>query len=58
MPNLHKPMLQRWIFYHNHRQFCIACGDEATRHCSGNLAEATGELPRLIADAYLMGGEL
>lgn len=34
-----------------------ACADHSTAHCP-SLAECAGELPLLIADAYLMGGEL
>lgn len=38
-------------------RFEAACAYEATRTCA-TLGECGSLLPRLIADAYLMGGEL
>lgn len=51
-------MINRWLYFPASLAFEKACANESTRSCSGNLAEATGELTRLISDAYLMGGEL
>ncbi len=48
---------QRWMYFPASLVFGRACAYEATRHCV-RLSEAAGLLPKLIADAYLMGGEL
>lgn len=52
-----RPWTQRAMYYPLTVWFEIACADEATRLCR-TLAECAGPYPRLIADAYLMGGEL
>lgn len=51
--------MNRWLYFlpFSSLAFEKACADEATRKCE-TLAQAAGEIPRLIADAYLMGGEL
>lgn len=38
-------------------RFMMAMSSEATRQCD-TIGQCAGPLPRLIADAYLMGGEL
>lgn len=48
---------QRWMYFPASRQFEVASAAEVTRHCE-TLGECASLLPRLIADAYLMGGEL
>ena len=48
---------QRFVYFPASWQFENACANESTRHCE-NLGQCAGLLPRLIADAYLMGGEL
>lgn len=48
---------QRAIYFPASVQFSAACAAESTRHCV-KLSECAGPLPAMIADAYLMGGEL
>lgn len=48
---------QRADYVRVSHQFNVACANESTRNCK-TLGECAGLLPRLIADAYLMGGEL
>ena len=48
---------QRFVYFPASWQFDLACAYEATRQCE-TLGQCAGLLPRLIADAYLMGGEL
>jgi len=54
--NLATPAQRAMYFSMSHR-FEVASADEATRHCK-TLGECASLLPLLIADAYLMGGEL
>lgn len=49
--------MNRWAYFHASPAFSRACADEATRTAT-SLADCAGMLARLIADAYLMGGEL
>lgn len=48
---------QRAMYFPASPQFEVASAAESTRNCK-TLGECAGLLPRLIADAYLMGGEL
>ena len=48
---------QRACFVATSWQFDVAMAHEATRLCN-TLGGCAGLLPRLISDAYLMGGEL
>jgi hypothetical protein len=50
-------MLNHWMYFPASHAFSRRCAVESTRQCI-SLAECTGLLPSLIADAYLMGGEL
>ena len=54
--NLAVPV-QRWDYCPASLAFTAACSLEATRTCK-TLGGAAGMTPRLIADSYLMGGEL
>jgi len=47
----------RWLWFASSCQFERASSITATAGCK-TLGECAGLLPRLIADAYLMGGEL
>lgn len=49
--------VQRYQYFPASWQFEVACACEATRNI-GSIGECAGLIPRLIADAYLMGGEL
>ena len=48
---------QRYLYFPASWQFENASAAEATRGCN-TLGECSGLAPTLIADAYLMGGEL
>jgi hypothetical protein len=48
---------QRAMYFPASPQFEVAMAVAATRNCM-TLSECAGLLPRLISDAYLMGGEL
>lgn len=48
---------QRAMYLPAFHQFEAASANESTRICN-TLSECAGLMPRLIADAYLMGGEL
>ena len=54
--NLATP-IQRSMYFPASSHFARASACEATRGCN-TLGECAGLIPRLIADAYLMGGEL
>jgi hypothetical protein len=51
-----KTTTQRWIYFPANRFFIAACANASVRGMT--LSQSAGELARLNADAYLMGGEL